>query len=46
MVGFFLWQAVGESSVLGILKLPAASCGECSARRQCFAATVRKFTIF
>ena len=28
------------------LKLPAASCRECSALRQCFAATVRNFTIF
>ena len=28
------------------LKLPAAICGECSALRQCFAATVRKFTFF
>jgi hypothetical protein len=28
------------------LKPPAADCGECSAFRQCFAATVRKFAIF
>ncbi|MBW1769760.1 MAG: kinase/pyrophosphorylase [Deltaproteobacteria bacterium] len=29
-----------------LLKLPAASCRECSAFRQCFAPTVRNFTIF
>jgi len=28
------------------LKNPAANCRECSALRQCFAATVRKLTIF
>jgi len=33
----------GQSS---ILKLPAASRGECSALRQCFTATVRKFIGF